>query len=271
MYLLFDIGGTKMRVSSSEDGKSLGEVLQGKTPQSWQDAVPLLSKMFEEVSYGKKVKAVAGGLPGVFNKKHEFLERAPHLPMWVTARIKETIAGITKSDVYLLNDTVMAGLGEANFGAGSGHNLVAYLTVSTGLGGVKIERGKFDETLTGSEPGHQIIEATKLLSLENMVSGSAFSKMYGDNFIKTAPAECWSNAAKFLAIGLHNTILHWSPDIVVLGGSMMLVPPSIPIDLVRSHLKGIMKIFPAVPPVELAKLGDSSGLYGALAYLNARM
>lgn len=270
MYLLFDIGGTTIRVSSSSDGKSLGETFKEKTPQSWQDAVPLLNKMFKEVSYGKTITAVAGGLPGVFNHDHEFLERSPHLPMWVTAPVKNTIADITKSDVYLLNDTVLAGLGEANFGAGKNHGLVAYLTVSTGVGGVKIEQGKFDDMRTGSEPGHQIIDAEKLLSLESLVSGSSFEGQFGIDFLVKTPIEAWEKAARYLAVGIHNTIVHWSPDIVILGGSMMLVPPCIPIGSVRGHLKEIMKIFPVLPPIELASLKDQSGLYGALSFLNTR-
>jgi len=39
----------------------------------------------------------------------------------------------------------------------------------------------------------------------------------------------------------------------------------IPIERVRHHLKDIFKIFPIIPPVELAALGDLGGLYGGLA------
>ena len=38
----------------------------------------------------------------------------------------------------------------------------------------------------------------------------------------------------------------------------------IPIERVRHHLKNILKIFPELPPIEAAKLGDLGGLYGGL-------
>ncbi|HWR57864.1 MAG TPA: hypothetical protein VN328_03155, partial [Thermodesulfovibrionales bacterium] len=61
-----------------------------------------------------------------------------------------------------------------------------------------------------------------------------------------------------------NTIVHWSPDIVILGGS---VAGKIPLGRVRFHLRRIMKIFPKLPPIEKAVLGDVGGLYGALHFL----
>ncbi|MCH8048584.1 ROK family protein, partial [Patescibacteria group bacterium] len=57
---------------------------------------------------------------------------------------------------------------------------------------------------------------------------------------------------------------HWSPDIVVLGGSMILGDPFIPLDVVKKYLQGILTVFPKQPTIEKAALGDSAGLYGAL-------
>ena len=38
--------------------------------------------------------------------------------------------------------------------------------------------------------------------------------------LRTMCEKKWEELAETFAIGLHNTILHWSPDRVVLGGSM---------------------------------------------------
>ena len=75
----------------------------------------------------------------------------------------------------------------------------------------------------------------------------------------------WDKLAKFLAYGLNNTIVYWSPDIIVLGGSMMK-EVGIPVPAVRKHLSEILKIFPTIPQIEKAELADFGGLYGSLAY-----
>ena len=72
--------------------------------------------------------------------------------------------------------------------------------------------------------------------------------------------------ARVLAYGLNNTIVYWSPDIVVIGGSMMK-KIGIPIDRVRAHLSGILHIYEELPQVAHSTLGDIGGLYGALALI----
>lgn len=75
----------------------------------------------------------------------------------------------------------------------------------------------------------------------------------------------WDKVTKYLAIGLNNTIVHWSPDVVILGGAVM---KSISLDKVKSYLKDVLTIFPNPPDIVPAKLGDLAGLYGALQLLS---
>ena len=77
----------------------------------------------------------------------------------------------------------------------------------------------------------------------------------------------WEKVSRVLAVGLNNTIVHWSPDVVILGGSMMK-KIGVPFDRVEAHLRQIIKIYPEIPPLKKSKLGDLGGLYGALAYIN---
>ncbi len=166
----------------------------------------------------------------------------------------------------------MVGLGEANYGAGRGKDIVVYMTISTGVGGVRIVKGNVDESAMGFEPGHQIIDPDNTLcptcdgnDLEAYVSGTSIEKRFGKKPYEIQDDAVWDELAKFLAYGLHNTIMHWSPDIIVLGGSMMK-EVGIPLPAVRTHLSGIMKIFPTLPQIEKAELADFGGLYGALYF-----
>jgi len=60
--------------------------------------------------------------------------------------------------------------------------------------------------------------------------------------------------------------LHWSPDIIVLGGGL-IIGEVISIDSARKYLSEIMKVFPEIPEIKKAELGDMGGLYGVLAFL----
>lgn len=266
MFLVFDIGATKTRLAVSEDKKSLrGEPVIFPTQQDWSEAEEKISTAIRGL--GQKFDAVCGGLPGVFDEKRETLTRSPNLKDWVGKPIKKFLEDVTRGSVSLYHDTTLGGLGEATAGAGKGYNIVAYITVSTGVGGTRIVGGRPDETSIGSQPGHQILNMKTLASLENLISGATFKKRYGSEFVTLTSKEEWEEAARTLAIGIHNTIVHWSPEIVVLGGSMMTSKISIPIESVRKYLKEITTIFPDVPPLKLSTLGDQNGLIGALSCL----
>jgi predicted NBD/HSP70 family sugar kinase len=273
MYLLFDIGGTKMRVAFSRDGKVFGEPMIIPTPQDFRKGILLFRDAALELSGGGKIEAVAGGIAGPLDREKTMLVNSPHISGWIKKPLKKKLQEVLKAPVYVENDAAMVGLGEAAYGKGKGRKIVVYMTVSTGVGGSRIIDGKIDESAMGFEPGHQIIDPAGTLCpecksvpgyLERYISGSAIEKRYKKKAYEISDPKVWEEEARFLAYGLNNTIVHWSPDIVILGGS---VAGKVPLDRVRFHLGRIVKIFPKLPPIRKAVLGDVGGLYGALHFL----
>ena len=159
------------------------------------------------------------------------------------------------------------GLGEARYGAGKSYEIVAYLTISTGVGGAKISGGAIDESAIGFELGAEIIDGTH--TLEELISGAAVERKYGMHPRDISDAKVWSELAHYLAIGLNNCIVHWSPDCVIVGGSMMN-EIGIHLPAVETELKKILTVYGSVPPLLHASLGDLGGLYGALALSQKR-
>jgi predicted NBD/HSP70 family sugar kinase len=100
--------------------------------------------------------------------------------------------------------------------------------------------------------------------LEGYVSGTAVRLRYKKEPSGITDPVVWDELAKWLAVGLNNTIVHWSPDVVVLGGSMITGEPAIPMDAIERHLGETMRIFPTPPSLKKGELGDLGGLYGAL-------
>jgi len=277
MYILFDIGGTKMRVVAADREKFLGEPTVVSTPKNFNEGMETLRRIIENITQslteqGRSVTAIVGGIAGPLNPERTMLERSPNLSDWVGHDIRKTLNEAYKVPVEIENDAALVGLGEAHFGAGRNKSIVAYLTVSTGVGGARIVGGKIDRSAVGFEPGHQIIDPDNTLcptcdgnDLEAYVSGTSIEKRFGVKPYEIKDPAVWDELAKFLAYGINNTIVYWSPDIVVVGGSMMK-EIGISIPAVRKHLAEIFKIYPTPPQIEKAELDDFGGLYGSLAY-----
>jgi glucokinase len=274
--LLFDIGGTKMRFAISSDGKTLGATEIVPTPASFAEALATIKKVASNLSGGQKFEAIAGGVAGTFNKEKTVLSSAPHLKEWIGQPLVELLQQEFACSVYLENDTAMVGLGEASLIEEVGEKIVAYITVSTGVGGVRIVDGKIDRHTNSFEPGHQIINLDtsspsdhdqKLRDLESYVSGSAVRLATQKEPQDINDEVFWNDLAKILAVGLHNTILHWTPEVVVLGGSMFKIH-GIPFEVIKNQLAQSLSFLPFQPQLKLAQLGDLGGLHGALAFLN---
>jgi glucokinase len=273
--LVFDIGGTKMRFGISADGKKLDRYLKVPTPQDFEEAMSTAASMVSELSEGTTISACAGGIAGTLEATHSSLTRSPHLPKFVDHPLREKLELISGVSVRIENDAAMVGLGEAVVGAGKGFEIVSYITVSTGVGGSRIIDGVIDRSVRGFEPGHQVIDADGNLcpecakpgDLENYISGTAVMKRFNKMPKDIQDPKVWIQLADWLAYGLLNTTVHWSPHVIVLGGSMITGDPAISFGETQKKFTEIMKSFPEVPLIKKAELGDDGGLLGSLAYL----
>ena len=266
-----------MRIAVSRDCKTLfGEPRIVNTPKGFDEGMAVFSELAKELCGGEKIKMAGGGIAGPLDKDRTKLLNSPHIPGWIGKPLKKKLSNILGAPVYIANDTAMVGLGETHFGAGKGYNIVVYITVSTGVGGVRIVDGLIDKRAFGFEPGHQVIDidntvCPKCLSgqLEDLISGTAVERRYHKKPYEVQDETLWNEELpKWLAYGLANTIMHWSPEVVVLGGSMVVGDPAISVSQTKKYLQDILKIFTKSPDIKKAECGDSGGLYGALVFMD---
>jgi predicted NBD/HSP70 family sugar kinase len=223
---------------------------------------------------GRNVEAAAGGIAGVLDKDKKTLVKSPNLATWENRPLSKGLEQILGCVVTIENDAGLAGLGEVFFGAGRNHHIVTYITVGTGIGGTRIVDGKIDRRVYGFEPGHQILDVDgsitgSVADLEELVAGCGIKRRYNMSPEEIKDSKVWEQVTKYLAYGLHNTILHWSPEIVIVGGGL-IESNVIPIDALNKHLGEITKMYPSVPRIVKSELGETSGLYGALQILRSK-
>ncbi|MEY2665500.1 MAG: hypothetical protein RLZZ480_605 [Candidatus Parcubacteria bacterium] len=276
-YVLFDIGGTKTRIAISSDLKTLEKVENFKTPGAFADGMQKMVETIKKLTPDKP-KAIAGGVRGLLSEDKTGIENDGILSKWAGKSIVDALKKEFKCDVFLENDSAIAGLGEAIFGAGKGLDIVAYHTVSTGVGGARIDNGEIDHASVGFEPGKQILDIDRTIlgddiapTLENLVSGTAIEQRYGMKPYEIPQSDVlWEELAEYLAQGLRNTTLYWSPEVIVIGGSMVIGDPKIKIDAIRKYTVHALEGIEPAPFIAEAKLGDEAGLYGAMALIKSR-
>ena len=278
MFAYFDIGGTKTRVVISLDGNSFNDPIKFDTPKEYEEGISLISNKILELAGGTPIQAAGGGVAGPVDTEHTMLINSPNLPNWAGKPLVQDLSTKLRCPVYMRNDTEIVGLGEAHHGAGKEDKIVAYITVSTGVGGTRIINGKIDKGVHNFEPGHQILDFDKSACPEcysvvaqDYLSGTATEHRFHKKAYEVMEPEVWEQLSRWLAFMLNNTIVHWAPNSVVLGGSMIVGDPAIPVNRVREHLNDILVIYPDKPEIKRAELEDMGGLYGAMVYVNQQM
>lgn len=265
-----------MRLASSRDGETIEKTVIVNTPATYESGMNAFRRAAESLADGEGIDALAGGIAGPFSQRTSTLVSSPNLSDWVGRPFKTELEKYFNAPVYVENDAALGGLGEAVNGAGRGHEIVAFITVSTGVGGARIVGGKIDQKSVGFEPGHQIIDADRTMVpnsfgnlLGDYISGKGLEKRMGKKPKEIHEPGLWDGAAKMLAYGLNNACVFWSPDVVVLGGSMITGDPAISLAKTAEYLRQTLKIYGAdhVPEIKMAELGDQSGLLGALEFI----
>jgi predicted NBD/HSP70 family sugar kinase len=267
MYVLADIGGTKTRIAGSSDLASFREPIILDTPASYEAGLALVLKTTRDLASGQSIEAVSLGIPGVIVPEKQVLHDS-NMSAWDGKPIVDHLSRELNTKVFAANDTALVGLGEAVHGAGKGAEIVVYMTISTGVNAIRIVHGAIEPSVYGCETGEQYIFVDGTAKhLGSVISGKAISEKYGmhpRDLGKDSPV--WEELATYTAYGLYNSIVHWSPHRVVLGGSMMN-EIGIPLESIKRNTATLNTKYPALPEIVHSSLGEVGGLFGGLAYL----
>jgi predicted NBD/HSP70 family sugar kinase len=275
MYILFDIGGTSIRIAGARSLEATPEITEVANPGNYEAGMELIIAASKRFAGAGTIEAIAGGIAGPLAEDKMSVSGGINIPDWIdkplVSDLSESLDGVP---VYLQNDAALAGLAEAHHGAGVGKRIVAYITVSTGVGGARIVQGVLDENSHGFEPGWQIIDPSNpALATTNengylidLISGAATLRHYGKLPSEIDDSSFWEEQARLLAYGLNNVAVFWSPDIIVLGGGL-IVSGRIDVRIVRDHFGRLLNVYSSLPKLAVSPLGDDGGIIGALAYL----
>lgn len=266
MYLLFDIGGTKSRFAISSNGTSFDEPIIIDTPKKYVEGILAFDEAVKKIAQGRKIEKAVGCFPGVIVDGKVF--GTPNLVDYEGKLLIYELQRIFGVVPHIENDADLAALGEAVYGAGKDGDIVAYITVSTGIGGSLIINKEIQKKKYGFEPGHQIINYKTKETLHDLISGTALEKKYNKPAKEIKEPEIYEWISELLGVALMNTIIHWSPDILVMGGS---ITKDIDLGDVEIQIQKNLKAFPHIPILKRAELGAYNGIWGALVILQSKI
>jgi len=292
-----DIGGTKIAVGLVDDDGQLLSKMESSTEadRGYPRALDRIASMLRETARnaGTAISGIGIGSTGpLYPFSGEFGD-VDFLHGWQGKNLVQDLQRIFNVQVAIENDGDAAALGEAAWGAGKGKSRLIYITVGTGIGGGIILDGRLYRGVDQAHPevGHHIVDPSGPLCTcgfrgcwESLAAGPAMlawaeskaSLDYPHRRDLTAKRifqlaregdELALSAVKretyYLALGIVNLINLFTPDMIVLGGSIMKSS-----DLLLGGVREIIRQGCRFVPFEktelkLASLGQDANLIGA--------
>jgi len=250
-----DIGGTKIAVGQVDGNGRLLSRLESSTDadRGYEDALRRIEEMLRETAKGTggEMTGVGIGCTGPVYPLSGEIGSVEFLPGWEGKNLVADLKRIFDTSVAMENDADAVALGEALCGAGKGRKSLIFVTVGTGIGGGIILNGQLYRGVDYSHPeiGHHIIDASGPLCYcgahgcwEVLARGPAmvewFTAQEPNGFSGaanlTAKKVCEMARGKnelafravereayYLGLGLANLITLFTPEAIVLGGSVM--------------------------------------------------
>ena len=282
-----DIGGTNIRAALLDEDRNILEKIKIKNEV---DKGPEynLNKIINHINenwVSKDIRGIGVGCPGPLNIKTGTILKAPNLRGWDNFNVKKYLEENTSLKTEVNNDANVAGLAEAVIGSAKGAESVFYITVSTGVGGAFIIDNKIINGANSfaGEICNLIINEDKY-SHSGLVKGGLEGQCSGPNIARIASEklekivdtpevfelykknnkvaiEVVNELCENLSKGISNIISVVDPEVIVLGGSVVLYNKNllkIIIEKVREKV-----INKEAVDIRIAEIGDDAGLRGA--------
>lgn len=292
-----DIGGTKIAVGMvDDDGKVLARLdCPTNANLGYAQALSNIRTMLRETAQtaNAQVSGIGIGSTGpVFPLTGEIGD-VNFFPQWNGQNPVKDLTEIFQVKVAMENDADAAALGEAGWGAGKNKKRLIYVTIGTGIGTGLILDGQLYRGVDYSHPeiGHHLIDPSGPLCLcgfhgcwESLAAGPAMTAWLekeapanyphrGDLSAKricelaVAGDELANRAVDretyYLGLGLANLVTLFTPDAIVLGGSVMN-SASLFLEGVRKIIRESCRFVPFdKTELTLASLGEDANLIGA--------
>jgi glucokinase len=300
MYLAIEIGGTKLQLALGRGDGVISDqhiVRSVVTPEHGGEGIrqqieSALPQLLKQAGVEKQsIKGVGVGFGGPTDDETQSVIKSHHIHGWDNFPLATWLTELTGLRTVICNDADVAGLGEAEYGAGKNLSPIFYMTVGSGIGGGLIINGEIYRGVGkgAAEVGHvrpnisrngvhsslsgEILEAyASGWSIGKRGSEALGKKLTGAEVTQAVQAgdkvlaNVLDEAVQALAEGICTVIKLLCPRRIVIGGGISLSDPNYFFVPLRKYVaeRGFAA-FAEITDIVPAELGEAVVLHGAIA------
>lgn len=290
-YLCIDIGGTSVKYGIYSENS--GFLMDSSFPtQAWLGGSSIIDRIIKLTSQILKEQPDICGIcvstAGMVDCNTGCITYASSLiPEYTGTPVKEILEQQFDLPCEVENDVNCAALAEYFSGAAKGASSCLCLTVGTGIGGAFVENGQIFHGFSGSgcEVGYMLLPddafqdigstsalVHRVAKRKNLSSSSISGKKIFD-LAKNNDKDCMeeiNRMTSYLGMGIANICYVLNPEIVVLGGGIM-VQKELLYDKIKEAVdKYLLHSIAEKTTLKLAQNQNRAGMLGAFYHFKAR-
>lgn len=291
IYLCIDIGGTSVKYGVYKENH--GFLSEDSFPtKAWLGGPSILDRLIKQceilLHQYADITGICISTAGMVDCDTGRITYASSLiPNYTGMPVKEIFQNHFHLPCEIENDVNCAGLGEYYNGAAKGYASCLCLTIGTGIGGAFIQNGKVFHGYSGSgcEVGYMRLpdgEFQNLASTSALIKHVAnkkqipFQELTGKKIFELAKAgdsDCISGIetmVTYLGMGIANICYVLNPQIIVLGGGIMVQKDYL-YDKIKSSIENYL--LPSIAQkttLQFAQNQNRAGMIGAFYHFKTR-
>lgn len=271
-YLVFDIGGTSIKIGLLNEKGIILEKNRVKTPDNYLDFLKILNENISKYEF--EIKGICFSSPGTIDKKTGEITGISAIPYIHKNNFCKYLYKKYKIKVSIENDANCSSLGEIYF-SNNKYKIAVFLVIGTGIGGSiiinnqifsgnKNEAGEFGYILLNKKKENNFSKNT-LINISNKLKKEInididTYELLEKYFNKISPFyELVKESFENLAIGIYNIKYMIDPEVIIIGGAI-----SSNIKYIEEIKKYVQKLNVSIE-IKSCKYNNDSNLLGALA------
>jgi len=299
LFAGFDIGGTHLKYGLVDDqGFVLFEGTEN-TPATADSLFELIKSIYLQIKNKAQgpVQAVGLGFPGIFSIRDQRILQSPHFPAVDRINLVKPLSRIFEIPFYIQNEANLAAFGEYKKGTGTNTESLVLLTIGTGIGAGIILSGRIWTGACGfaGELGHIVVNpdgrpckcgSQGCLETEVAAPGivAHYQEQTGSQELLSAEeifqraqsgdqkaVRAFSEAGKFLGIGIATVINLLNPEKILLGGGVINARSFLLVPALKEAKKRAFQDSIACSRIREAALGNKAGFIGAALWAKERL
>lgn len=260
MYLAIDLGGSKTLVAVFDSNGAIVEQIKFPTAHKYEDFISELVNNVANLTT-KDLYLACMAVPGLINRQTGVVYALGNLP-WIDKPIRQDVSNVLNGlKVVIENDARLGGLGASQAFKQTYENIL-FLSISTGIGGALIAKGKIVKAVQDMEIGKIPLQFEgKLQHWEEFASGRAIVATYGKRAEEIDDPNVWQEIGVRIGYGTAIASSAIQPDVIIFGGGAGKHAEKF-IPTVRDYMYANMHADTKRPELLVAQNPEEAVIYG---------